>query len=99
MPDYRRFFVPGGTYFLWTLPPGDSDYSSRIGRMKEAFLDYIHYNPVKHGLAPCPHAWPASSFSRWVERGLYDSRWGCRCHARQPPVPDFKKVEELAGEP
>ena len=21
-------------------------------------LDYIHYNPVKHGLATCPHSWP-----------------------------------------
>ena len=85
MSDYRRFFVPGGTYFftlvayqrrprfaqpsdvqrlrdavafvqreqpfrflaavilpdhmhfVWTLPPGDSDYSRRIGRMKVHF--------------------------------------------------------------
>ena len=21
-------------------------------------MDYIHYNPVKHGHARCPHAWP-----------------------------------------
>src|SRR5262245_49130139 len=34
-------------------------------------LDYIHYNPIKHGHVQCPHAWPYSSFQRWVERGVY----------------------------
>lgn len=34
------------------------------------YLDYIHYNPVKHGWASCPHAWKASSFHRWVSRGF-----------------------------
>ncbi len=39
-------------------------------------LDYIHYNPVKHGLAKSPAEWPHSSFSRFVERGYYSSDWG-----------------------
>jgi hypothetical protein len=26
-------------------------------------LDYIHYNPVKHGLAASPKEWPYSSFT------------------------------------
>jgi putative transposase len=39
-------------------------------------LDYIHYNPVKHGLAACPRAWPYSSFHRWLKRGDYDPDWG-----------------------
>ena len=38
----------------------------------EALLDYIHYNPVKHGNAACAHAWAASSFSRWAVLGIYE---------------------------
>jgi putative transposase len=163
MPDYRRAYIPGGTYFLtvatyrrrpmlsgpvavgrlrralgavreeapslipaavvlpdhvhflWTLPRGDADFSRRVGRMKllftrstrgrgaprlapsesrrrhresdvwqrrfwehaiedeadfERHLDYLHFNPVKHGLVSCPHLWPYSSFSRRVRTGL-----------------------------
>src|SRR4051812_6784057 len=29
-----------------------------------AHLDYIHFNPVKHGLVPRPADWPHSSFHR-----------------------------------
>ncbi|APZ43962.1 REP-associated tyrosine transposase [Acidihalobacter ferrooxydans] len=39
-------------------------------------LDYIHYNPVKHGHAERPDAWPWSSFRRWQERGAYPHDWG-----------------------
>ncbi|MEM1062282.1 MAG: transposase [Planctomycetota bacterium] len=39
-------------------------------------FDYIHYNPVKHGLAESPADWPASSFRRWAEQGVYDIAWG-----------------------
>lgn len=28
-------------------------------------LDYIHYNPVKHGLVQRPEDWPYSSYSAW----------------------------------
>jgi putative transposase len=38
--------------------------------------DYIHYNPVKHGLAASPQEWPYSSFKRFVRQGLYPSDWG-----------------------
>jgi len=131
--------LPEHMHFLWTLPPGDCDYSSRIGRMKvhftrscaapvasgtdsspsrrkhrdgnvwqrrfwehtvreerelKALLDYIHFNPVKHGLASCPHAWPASSFLRWAERGLYQRSWGCSCQCERPPMRDFRNVED-----
>lgn len=41
-------------------------------------LDYIHYNPVKHGHAAAPGEWPASSFRAWVERGHYPAEWGAR---------------------
>ena len=39
-------------------------------------LDYIHYNPVKHGLVPSVKAWPWSTFHRYVREGYYDSDWG-----------------------
>ena len=32
-------------------------------------VDYIHYNPVKHGLARSPLDWPYSSFGRYVKAG------------------------------
>lgn len=38
--------------------------------------DYIHYNPVKHGLVRSPRDWPHSSFHRWVRDGSYDPDWG-----------------------
>ncbi len=171
MPNYRRMYVPGGTYFftivtyqrqlifanpqnisllrkaittvknempftiigavvlpdhlhfIWQLPPGDSAYSKRIGKMKvlftqslsekseqensisrikhresniwqrrfwehsirdetdlEKYLNYIHYNPVKHKLVSCPHLWQYSSFHSWVKNKRLDNNWGCVCN-------------------
>jgi putative transposase len=40
-------------------------------------LNYLHYNPVKHGLVGCPHEWPFSSFKRLVKDGIYGEDWGC----------------------
>ena len=39
-------------------------------------VDYIHYNPVKHGLASSSAAYEHSSFSEFVSNGLYDCSWG-----------------------
>jgi putative transposase len=41
----------------------------------ERHVDYIHYNPVKHGLVHRVADWPFSSFHRYVERGLLPSDW------------------------
>ena len=38
--------------------------------------DYIHYNPVKHGLCDAPEEWPYSSFHRFVAQGIYEKGWG-----------------------
>jgi putative transposase len=38
-------------------------------------LDYIHFNPVKHGYATRPQDWPYSSFRRWVRLGAYPVDW------------------------
>ncbi|MEH1794929.1 MULTISPECIES: REP-associated tyrosine transposase [unclassified Nostoc] len=39
-------------------------------------LEYIHYNPVKHGLVKAPKDWEYSSFHRSVRQGMYDITWG-----------------------
>ena len=42
----------------------------------DAYFDYIHWNPVKHGLVDSPSDWPHSSFHRWVTRNVYPRNWG-----------------------
>jgi REP element-mobilizing transposase RayT len=39
-------------------------------------IDYIHFNPVKHGLVSCARDWPHSSFHSFVERGTLPVDWG-----------------------
>ena len=39
-------------------------------------VEYIHFNPVKHGLVKSPIEWPYSSFRRYVKQGTYDCDWG-----------------------
>lgn len=42
-----------------------------------AHCDYIHYNPVKHGLVRSPQDWSYSTFHRFVKEGIYSSiDWG-----------------------
>ncbi len=43
-------------------------------------VEYIHYNPVKHGLAKRPLSWPHSSFRCYVRSGLYLPEWGSEQH-------------------
>jgi len=38
-------------------------------------MDYLHFNPVKHGHVGRVADWPYSSFTRCVERGLYPHDW------------------------
>lgn len=168
MPNYRRAYVNGGTYFftvvtyrrqpflcddivrdalregirktrstrpfsidawvllpdhlhcIWRLPPNDADFGFRWAMIKRAVtkqcgprlhrekwmtssktkrrestiwqrrfwehlirdekdlakhLEYIHYNPVKHGLVKAPREWPYSSFHRYVHQGKYPADW------------------------
>ncbi len=39
-------------------------------------VEYIHYNPVKHGLTKAPKLWPHSSFHRYARQGMYHVDWG-----------------------
>lgn len=41
----------------------------------QAHMDYVHINPVKHGLVKCVADWPYSTFHRLVAKGVYPSDW------------------------
>jgi putative transposase len=41
-----------------------------------AHVDYIHYNPVKHGYVARPIDWPHSSLHQYVEDGVLPATWG-----------------------
>jgi len=45
----------------------DGDYAAHV--------DYVHFNPVKHGLAASAADWRYSSFHRSVAMGLYPADW------------------------
>lgn len=47
-------------------------------------LDYIHYNPVKHGLSQNVKDWEFSSFHKFVKMKNYELNWGT-----------YEKVEKI----
>ncbi len=51
------------------------EHMIRDARDYRAHIDYVHFNPVKHGLAEHPAAWPHSSFLRAVAAGMYTADW------------------------
>ena len=42
-------------------------------------VQYILFNPVKHGYVACPHAWAWSSFAQFVREEELKSDWYCVC--------------------
>jgi putative transposase len=110
--------LPEHIHAVWSLPPGDSDFSMRWNQIKGGFslripkgervsesrvdkrergiwqrrfwehmirddadlekhVDYVHYNPVKHGYVGRVADWPFSSFHRFVRHGWLPADWGC----------------------
>ncbi|MBI4693246.1 MAG: transposase [Gammaproteobacteria bacterium] len=108
--------LPEHLHSIWTLPPGDEDFSTRWRMIKADFsrgvprleritasrssrrergiwqrrfwaraltnqvdfnrhMDYVHWNPVKHGHAVRPVDWPYSSLGRLVDAGVYEREW------------------------
>ena len=109
--------MPDHLHCIWTLPAGDADFSKRWNLLKGRFsrslkkgerisesrhkrrergiwqrrfwahfiadqedfnrhVDYIHWNPVKHGMVRRVVDWPYSSFHRFAELGIYSAAWG-----------------------
>ena len=54
----------------------------------ERHIDYIHFNPVKHGYVSRVVDRPHSSFHRYVERNVLPTDWGG----------DMKDIKESFGE-
>ncbi|MDP2786544.1 MAG: transposase [Pseudomonadota bacterium] len=51
------------------------EHTIRDERDYAAHVDYVHINPVKHGLVNCVADWPYSSFHRCVAQGAYAPDW------------------------
>lgn len=51
------------------------EHTIRDDRDYAAHVDYVHFNPVKHGLVSDVRDWPYSSFHRDVARGAYPAAW------------------------
>lgn len=49
-----------------------------------AHCDYIHFNPVKHGLTDGPGDWPYSTFHAFVNQEIYSPDWGRNKEVRLP---------------
>jgi len=62
-----------GEYQLWQRRFWE--HTIRDDRDLSAHIDYIHYNPVKHGLVSQVSDWPHSSFHRYVRDGLLPLDW------------------------
>jgi len=46
----------------------DKDYNAHV--------NYIHYNPVKHGYVQQAVNWPYSSIHRYIKKGVISENWG-----------------------
>jgi putative transposase len=46
------------------------DHMIRSDEDLQKHLDYIHFNPVKHGLATAPQQWKFSSYRKYVKQGI-----------------------------
>ncbi|HWF93658.1 MAG TPA: transposase [Xanthobacteraceae bacterium] len=51
------------------------EHTLRDERDFERHVDYIHFNPVKHGHANRVSDWPYSTFHRMVKLGIYPEDW------------------------
>jgi putative transposase len=65
---------PNGEHALWQRRFWE--HTIRDDRDFERHIDYIHFNPVKHGLVTRVRDWPHSSFHRYVRQGLMPEDWG-----------------------
>ncbi len=52
------------------------EHAIRGGADFERHVDYIHFNPVKHGYVTRVCDWPYSSFHRYVKNALLPADWG-----------------------
>jgi putative transposase len=59
--------------------PGNQPTRAAIALQNQAIAlhcDYIHDNPVRHGLCENPQDWQYSSIHRFIAQGIYPQDWG-----------------------
>jgi len=64
------------------------DHYIRDDRDFANHVEYIHYNPVKHGYVNSPGKWPWSSFHRYVRLGMCEPDWA------GPADPDVINIQQ-----
>jgi putative transposase len=64
---------PNGEHALWQRRFWE--HTVRDERDFERHVDYIHFNPVKHGLVTRVRDWPYSSFHHYVRGGVLPDDW------------------------
>jgi putative transposase len=52
------------------------DHVIRDSSDQQRHIDYIHYNPVKHGLVAVPFGYEHSSLAQFYRDGFYQRDWG-----------------------
>jgi len=62
-----------GEYAVWQRRFWE--HTLRCEQDRARYVDYIHYNPVKHGYVRATADWPYSSFHRYVRQGLLQDDW------------------------
>jgi putative transposase len=70
----RQFFKENSKSQLWQNRFWD--HVIRDERDLSRHLDYIHSNPVHHGLATDPFECKYSSLGEWYQKGVYQRDWG-----------------------
>ena len=63
-----------GEYNLWQKRFWEHRIRDELDYQRH--IDYIHYNPVKHGLVVSPVEWNYSSIHRFIKQGIIDENWG-----------------------
>ena len=62
-----------GEYNLWQRRYWE--HTLRNERDLQQHMDYVYYNPVKHGWVRQVAQWPYSTFHRDVRKGIYPQNW------------------------
>ena len=70
-----------GEYLLWQKRYWEHTLSN--SEDLQSHIDYIHYNPVKHGYVNDVSDWAHSSFHRYVDKGLLPENWGSGVNIKQ----------------
>lgn len=90
--EIKKGFTKGLARSTAVWQPRFWEHTIRDEKDYRTHMDYVHINPVKHGLVPRVADWPYSTFHRLVQAGVYPADWaggapGDIDAGEAPPVP------------